>query len=385
MPPKGKAAKAAKAAPAARGPTKRAAAATAAAETAVQPPAKRQRSQAAVPHRARSGGNVQARPRGSKSQHEAAAAVIEEDGIGDDSERSEDGNGESPDYNNQPVSVLREMCRQLGLDDSGRKAELLQRIAAYDQQGSDGSDGHSDGSGGLSDEDSDDGDGKPAAARRPDSPAGWRQTALPAHAKLKWSPQSAMPGRGSAAEVASFDWPCTRKSQAHAGQPPQKRRIHAPQAARLQSRLRPRCSHLRARCLRNRCQTSCSAGCVGTAAMGCSIDWVRSSAAATAMSRPAARQMRSLVARRARSTFAAPSAIVHTCTTTWNSAANAVQPSRKSRDSSRRRATRRRGVRRQRLHLPRQLLPWRLAARNASSAECAHRVPSAGLGLLSLQ
>ena len=29
--------------------------------------------------------------------------------------------GESPDYSNQPVSVLREMCRQLGLDDSGRK------------------------------------------------------------------------------------------------------------------------------------------------------------------------------------------------------------------------------------------------------------------------
>jgi len=54
---------------------------------------------------------VQARPRGSKSQHEAAAAVIEEDGIGDDSEHSEDGNGESPDYSNQPVSVLRALCR----------------------------------------------------------------------------------------------------------------------------------------------------------------------------------------------------------------------------------------------------------------------------------
>ena len=113
MPAKGMAAKAAEAAPAARGPTKRAAAATAAAETEVQPPAKRHRSQAAVPHCARSGGTVQARPRGSKSQHEAAAAVIEEDGIGDDSQHSEDGNGESPDYSNQPVSVLREMCRQL--------------------------------------------------------------------------------------------------------------------------------------------------------------------------------------------------------------------------------------------------------------------------------
>ena len=54
---------------------------------------------------------MQARPRGSKSQHEAAAAVIEEDGIGDDSEHSEDGNGESPDYSNQPVSVLRALCR----------------------------------------------------------------------------------------------------------------------------------------------------------------------------------------------------------------------------------------------------------------------------------
>ena len=54
---------------------------------------------------------MQARPRGSKSQHEAAAAVIEEDGIGDDSEHSEDGNGESPDYSDQPVSMLREMCR----------------------------------------------------------------------------------------------------------------------------------------------------------------------------------------------------------------------------------------------------------------------------------
>jgi hypothetical protein len=104
MPPKGMAAKAAEAAPAARGPTKRAAAATAAAETEVQPPAKRHRSQAAVPHCARSGGTVQARPRGSKSQHEAAAAVIEEDGIGDDSEHSEDGNGESPDYSKSATS-----------------------------------------------------------------------------------------------------------------------------------------------------------------------------------------------------------------------------------------------------------------------------------------
>ena len=104
MPPKGMAAKAAKAAPATRGPTKRAAAATAAAETAVQPPPKRHRSQAAVPHCARSGGTVHARPRGPKSQHEAAAAVIEEDGIGDDSEHSEDGNGESPDYSKSATS-----------------------------------------------------------------------------------------------------------------------------------------------------------------------------------------------------------------------------------------------------------------------------------------
>ena len=47
---------------------------------------------------------MHARPRGPKSQHEAAAAVIEDDGTGDDSEHSEDGNGESPDYSKSATS-----------------------------------------------------------------------------------------------------------------------------------------------------------------------------------------------------------------------------------------------------------------------------------------
>ena len=105
--------------------------------------------------------------------------------------------GESPDYSNQPVSVLREMCRgnwAWTMDDSGRKAELLQRIAVYDQQGSEGSDGCSDGSGGRSGKDSDDGDGEPAAARRrpdcrqpcwlaPNSPASTRKAEVVAAAR----------------------------------------------------------------------------------------------------------------------------------------------------------------------------------------------------------
>eukprot|EP00966_Prymnesium_polylepis_P173994 4025553-Prymnesium_polylepis.1 len=52
-----------------------------------------------------------------------------------------------------------------------------------------GSDGGSDGGGDGSDEDSDDCDGAAPAHFQPDNPAGWRQTALPAHTKLKWSPQ----------------------------------------------------------------------------------------------------------------------------------------------------------------------------------------------------
>ena len=48
-----------------------------------------------------------------------------------------------------------------------------------------GSDGGSDGSGRGSDGGSDDGDDGAAPARQPDSPAGWRQAAVPAHATLK--------------------------------------------------------------------------------------------------------------------------------------------------------------------------------------------------------
>ena len=72
---------------------------------------------------------------------------------------------------------------------------------------------------------------------------------------LKWSPQRSawkwVGCRGGFIRLAAHG---TRKSQAHARQPPQKRHTHALQAAKLRSPLRPWCSHLRARCLQNRCQ-----------------------------------------------------------------------------------------------------------------------------------
>ena len=184
MPPKRKATSAASAAPAVRQPTKKAAPPPAAAEAAAQPPpAKRQRSQAG---------------RGGRGRSDAA----------------------------QPTSWLElDDCEQFqtevaAITDSAALHVFLQHLRETDPQkhrlieanpmafaamlptlrpeddndeddgesgsGGGGSDGGSDGSGGGSDERSDDG---AAPAHQPDSPAGWRQTAVPAHAKLKWSPQ----------------------------------------------------------------------------------------------------------------------------------------------------------------------------------------------------
>ena len=157
-----------------------------------------------------------------------------------------------------------------------------------------GSDGGSDGSGGRSDGGSDDGDDGAAPARQPDSPAGWRQTAVPAHAKLKWSPQHGawtwVGCRGGFIRLAVHaEIPITRKTAAA------KAAHTRVQAAKLHSPLRLRCSHLRARCLQNRCQVSCSAGCVATAAMVCSTDRAKSPTAVSAASRTAATRTRSLV------------------------------------------------------------------------------------------
>ena len=112
--------------------------------------------------------------------------------------------------------------------------------------------------------------------------------------------RSAAPGHGSSAEVASYGWLRAQRSLTRARLQPQKRRTHALQAARLRSPPRPQCSPLQARCLRNKCQMSCSAGCVATVAMAFSTDRARLPIAAPATSRIAATLTQSLAAWRAR-------------------------------------------------------------------------------------
>ena len=181
MPPKRKAAGAARAAPAARRPAKKAAPPPAAAETAAQPPAaKRQRSQARREGRGRSDA---AQP---TSWLELAECEQFQAEVAEITDRA-------------ALSIFLQRLRET----DPQKHNLIQaNHEAFvtmlpeemnDEEDNDDEDdgeiGSDDGSGGGSEEDSDDDDQRAAPARQPDSPAGSRQTALPAHAKLKWSPQ----------------------------------------------------------------------------------------------------------------------------------------------------------------------------------------------------
>ena len=189
MLPKRKAASAAPAAPAVRRPTKKAAPPPAAAEAAAQPPpAKRQRSQAGRGGRGRLDG---AQPTSwleladCEQFQTEVAAITDSAALRVFLQHLQETDPQKHRLIQANPMAFTAMLPTLRPEDDNDEDDGESGSGDGGNDGG-GSDGGSDGSGGGSDERSDDG---AAPAHQTDSPAGWRQTAVPAHAKLKWSPQ----------------------------------------------------------------------------------------------------------------------------------------------------------------------------------------------------